>query len=380
MRLPGNLRRAPLLRNEILQVILALCEGIFLIAAFQVNFLGNLINPGEVREALRTLPAKFPNVYDDTMNRIEKDEFNSDVAFRILSFILHARRPLTVRELQHFLAVMPDHRDLCDEYITDINILLSLCEGMVVVDDNNATSAVRLVHPTALEYLKNQTLRFSQGNRDMGHTCLVYLSFDPFKNISNLPRTLLRYTLLEYIVHHWNIHISDYQQALKAPLYAFFNDDALLRAYSCFMYSHRPDYFKHDQRRKGMRQNYAHTGLHAASAAGLILVAKWLIADNPNVDHQDATGGTAIMYASRGGHVEMVDFLITKSPNVGTALYMAAYEGHNKVISLLLQHTGDPDVLSGYKRIALKAAVDRGHKIVVELLENHRARLDSIED
>jgi len=375
-RLPRNIQRAPSLRDEIIQVILNLCEGIFLIAAFHINLLGDRINPGEVREALKLLPSKLPDIYAKTLIRIERDKVNAGVALRVLSYLIHTRRPLTVLELQHFLAVMPGHTDLLDEYITDMNILLSLCAGLVAVDDQ--TSTVRLVNSTTQEYLKNQHSKFSGGDRDMGHTCLVYLSFEPFKNISDLSHSLHRYVLLEYVVHYWSIHVSDHQQALKAPLYAFFKDDALLRAYAHFMYSYRQDYFEHDQNTTGMRHDYAHIGLHAAAAVGLVLVAEWLIADDADVDAQDATGGTAMMYASRGGHVKVANLLIANHADVNMecgryrrALYVAAYHGHGEIVTLLLEHCVETDVRRRQALTALQVAAGGSHAEVVELLRKH---------
>jgi len=109
-----------------------------------------------VRKALEVLPKEVDDTYDEAMERIERqNEDDKNLAKPILSWITYARRPLTVSELQHALAVMPDMTDMDPDNIIDKDILTSVCAGLVVVDEEQST--VRLVR----KYLEPRTCNLS---------------------------------------------------------------------------------------------------------------------------------------------------------------------------------------------------------------------------
>ena len=63
------------------------------------------------------------------------------------------------------------------------------------------------------------------------------------------------------------------------------------------------------------------------------------------VDVQDEQGKTALMMAAANGHEEIVEVLLTKKPNLllqnksgNTALHWAAYMGRKKITQILLTH------------------------------------------
>lgn len=63
-------------------------------------------NKKDMRKALNTLPNELDAMYDNTMERIRSREtVSTSLAERVLGWISHARRPLSVGELQHALAV-----------------------------------------------------------------------------------------------------------------------------------------------------------------------------------------------------------------------------------------------------------------------------------
>ncbi|RDB26552.1 Vegetative incompatibility protein HET-E-1, partial [Hypsizygus marmoreus] len=195
-RLARIVRTRPSLKEEIVQKIVGLCNGMFLVATFHIESLRKAHNAGEVLESLKVLPKTIFGIYDDAMERIESHSDHARLALQILSFLTHARRPLSITELQHFLAVKPGHKEFHDEYVTDKDILVSICEGLIVIDDG--TRIVRLVHLTAQEYFDRiRTSKFTEGDRDMGHACLIYLSFDVFRNPIHAPPQ--HYALLDYI-------------------------------------------------------------------------------------------------------------------------------------------------------------------------------------
>ena len=99
----------------------------------------------EVRTALEQLPQEMDETYDEAMERIERQDDNcKQLAKRVLSWIIYAVRPLSVKELQHALAVVPDSTNIDPDDIIDDEILTSVCAGLVVIDEErNVIGLVR---------------------------------------------------------------------------------------------------------------------------------------------------------------------------------------------------------------------------------------------
>src|ERR1700722_10128767 len=117
----------------------------FLLARLHMDSLVETFNASEVRAALENLPEGMDGTYDEAMERVERqDDRRKQLARRVLSWIIYAVRPLSVKELQHALAVMPDTTKLDPEDIIDYEILTSLCAGLVVInEERNVVGLVR---------------------------------------------------------------------------------------------------------------------------------------------------------------------------------------------------------------------------------------------
>jgi hypothetical protein len=117
----------------------------FLLARLHMDSLVGKLNARQVRTALENLPEGMDNTYDEAMERVERqDDSRTELAKRVLSWITYAVRPLSVKELQHALAVVPDTTNLDPDDITDEEILTSVCAGLVVIDgERNVIGLVR---------------------------------------------------------------------------------------------------------------------------------------------------------------------------------------------------------------------------------------------
>lgn len=73
------------------------------------------------------------------------------IAHSTFTWVVNAKRPLTVQELQVALAIESGAKKLDVDNLLDIEIILSVCAGLVIV--NEQLSVVRLVHYTTQEYL-----------------------------------------------------------------------------------------------------------------------------------------------------------------------------------------------------------------------------------
>ena len=119
--------------------------GGFLLARLHMDSLVGKLNARAVRTALENLPEGMDDTYDEAMERVERqDDIRKQLAKRVLSWITYAIRPLSVKELQHALAVVPDTTNLDPDDITDDEILTSVCAGLVVIDEErNVIGLVR---------------------------------------------------------------------------------------------------------------------------------------------------------------------------------------------------------------------------------------------
>ena len=97
-----------------------------------------------VCDALESLPSEVNATYEEAMARIKAQNKDAvGLAEQALSWITHACQPLSIKELQHALAVSPEMTSMDLEAIVDEVILTSVCGGLVVIDENS--NIIRLV-------------------------------------------------------------------------------------------------------------------------------------------------------------------------------------------------------------------------------------------
>ncbi|KAJ7445358.1 hypothetical protein B0H11DRAFT_1635712, partial [Mycena galericulata] len=181
-RLSKHVQRQPKLREDIHSKISSKSvDGMFLLAKLHIDSLSTKNTIREVRQALNTLPASLYSSYEIVIQRIDAQS-NDDrkTAHSTIIWVANAKRPLTVEELQVALAVKPGMKKLDEEEdFTDIDIILSVCAGLVIVDKKS--SVVRLVHYTTQEYLDSiQALHFPDAQTEITHTLLTVLAFDGY--------------------------------------------------------------------------------------------------------------------------------------------------------------------------------------------------------
>ncbi|KAF2677089.1 ankyrin repeat protein, partial [Lentithecium fluviatile CBS 122367] len=141
--------------------------------------------PKDVKLTLHKLPRDsdaLGHAYSEALHRIEGQlSGDYELAKRVLSWLSCAKRELTKTELCSALAVEPDTEKLDPENIPDIEDLVSVCAGLVVIDEES--DIIRLVHYTAQEYFDRIRAQWnSSAELDIACTCLTYLSFGEFKS------------------------------------------------------------------------------------------------------------------------------------------------------------------------------------------------------
>jgi hypothetical protein len=186
-------------------------EDRFLMARLYMDSLRKKRNRRDLLEALRNLPTEISATYDEAMRRIaDQDDGVYKLAIQVLSWIAHAIRPLTVRELQHALAVRPGDTDIDEDALTDDDTLVSVCNGLATIEQQSNT--IRLVHYTTEQYFEQRSGNmFPNFNKTISAACITYLSFDAFSydschNETELLVRLEKFPFVSYAAQAWAEH------------------------------------------------------------------------------------------------------------------------------------------------------------------------------
>ena len=80
----------------------------FLLVQLHMETLAGQFNMRDLRKALSSPPEGLDEAYDQIMKRIQSQrEYCARLAGHVLAWITNARRPFSVKELQHALAISP---------------------------------------------------------------------------------------------------------------------------------------------------------------------------------------------------------------------------------------------------------------------------------
>ena len=119
------------------------------------------------------------------------------------------------------------------------------------------------------------------------------------------------------------------------------------------------------------------TPLTISARGGHHEVVSYLIASGAKVDNKDHSNRTALHHSSERGHLKVVETLLNagaKTDEVdkdhSTPLMLAAGEGHDNVVTLLIASGANVDRADKQDRTALDIASMRGHLKIIELLVN----------
>ena len=175
-RLPKCIQRDPALQEIVHKKIVEAVDGMFLLARLHTDSLLDKRTAKDVKSTLAKLSkgsAALDEAYKEAIQRIEGQlSGDYELAKRVLSWITYAKRPLTTTEICCALAVEPDKAELDPENIPDVEDLLSVCAGLVVVDQESAV--IRLVHYTTQEYFERIRDAWDPGAQlHIASTCLT---------------------------------------------------------------------------------------------------------------------------------------------------------------------------------------------------------------
>lgn len=346
---------------------------------------------GDIKLTLRNLPKGVKGLdatYEQAMQRINgQEEDLQKLAKQVLSWVIYAKRPLTTSELQHALSVRPGMSELNEDFLPEVEVVLSVCVGLVTTDENS--NIIRLVHYTAQEYFERTgTHWFPTAQMDIATTCLTYLSFNTFRTgfcqtIQRFRDRLELYPLYDYAARYWGHHAASPSEDLECLTMDFLKSEAKTSGSSQAMMIAPGDDWR-DSRAVPQQM----TGLHLTAYLGLTEAMVALMEDGRTPNVKDTWGRTPLSYAAMTGNEATVRLLLKKDnvdPNPTdrydmTPLCFASENGHESVVKLLLS-SGRVDVESRtiFGQTSMSIAEENEHESVVKLLiQNFAAKSGSM--
>jgi ankyrin repeat protein len=361
----------------------------FLLAQLYIDMLVGKRSPAALRTGLKGLrkatavspnePSALDEAYNKALERIQQQrgDLPRD-ALLILSWIVNAKRQITVPELRDALAVEIGKSALDEDNVPTIEHVTRACAPLIVVDGES--NIVRLVHYTTQEYLeRTQNIWFQNAQIDITNISLTYLSFSVFKSgfcpsQAQFDDRVKTNNLYRYAAENWGHHA---REALKIGLEAivivdFLESEMKREASSQALMVTEYEYI-YDSSQRVPRQV---TALHLAAYFGLYDVVVMLLEKGHSPHIKDTKEITPLLWACRNGHAQIVKLLLEKNVNPElkdnvydrTPLSWAAMNGHEPVVKLLLEKAVDLESKDRFGLTPLEWAARNGHAAVLELL------------
>jgi ankyrin repeat protein len=334
-----------------------------------MDYLMDQTSEAELENALGNINSGsdgLKNTYERTLERIRAQPSKKrELANRILGWLTHSYKALTISELREALAIEPGTIELNQRARPRLQMLDSVCAGLIKIDQN--TGVIQLAHKTVKEYF-DKTSRFPDAHRTIAETCLTYLSYDEFSNgmcptEDSMIERLRDYPLYDYAAKYWAIHAS-ISQCEDEHILSLLRHDGKISACEQALY--------------GLSHNTSKTrGVHLAAVYGLQSVMSTLIEEGQLAECRDSIDRTPLHYAAEFGRTNVAETLLRTyrvNPNFtdrykATALNLASLNDRVEVVRTLLEDDQtDPNIPNMVGWTPLLTAVLKGSLGVVEEL------------
>ncbi|KAF5127225.1 putative ankyrin repeat protein L63 [Metarhizium anisopliae] len=332
----------------------------------QLGSLARCPHKAAIKEALASLPRNLEETYRRMIQRIPT-ELKTD-AMRLLQFLVHSKRPLTLAEAKEVIATRIEHeprgfdakrRLFCE---TDV---LSYCPSLVTVV-HATDKELHLAHFSVKEYLLGEDqFNSTTASISITTTCLTYLT-DIKGSHDEIKRD---FPMARYAAEVWTGHaaLAQASEEILQATVRFLETEATFQRWAQLYQADRD--WDHDPGpARGSR-------LYYACFDGLVAPVRDLIGKGADINAKGGKYGNALQAALETGHLEIVKLLLDEGADVnaqgghyGNALQAASQKGHLEIIKLLLDKGADVNAQGGHYGNALQATSLEGHLEIVKLL------------
>jgi ankyrin repeat protein len=344
--------------------------------------------PKDIKAALKALPSgssAYRVAYEDAMKRVEhQGPKSTKFAKTILSWMVCAKRQLTLPELRHALAFEVGDPQLDLENLPLPQDIVSVCAGLVTIDPGSGI--ISMVHYTTQEYFeRTRNQWFPTADYDMARACATYLSFEIFQTgpcptDTEFEERLRIYQLYDYAARFWGHHAREAASQDRSIL-EFLQSQAKAEASSQALLGIKEYGGPWSTSDVPARM----TGLHLAAYFGVEKVVSALVGKYGR-DPEDGHKRTPLSWAAQNGQEAVVRLLLAVDANKAssdksgmTPLSWATRGNHEAIVQLLLgnddidaEAAGNSDVLQpspeAVERAPVPPPIDEG--VCLEPVDN----------
>ena len=373
-------------RNYLEQRLLKIPHRTYLWVYFVFDYLKQKVfqkTKKGVAAAIDTLPESVNQAYDKILSRSE----NPLKARKILSIILAAERPLTLKEMNIAVNIefSPRSESMADLDLEEEEVFKDTIRYWCGLFISIYDTKVHFLHQTAREFLLARpsllvsslpnpqswygAISLKQANSVLAEICMTYLNFRDFQGGVSSGRGRLidacdqichEKHFLDYSANHWGAHYHHSSSEIDelTPIALQLCDVGITGVQTWFAV-----YWTGKFPRKpppGL------TALMIASISRLDGVVEALLKEGMEVDERSDDGLTALHFAVKLGHKAIAVLLLEAGagPNIQdrrnrTPLHHATVEDHEAIVELLLSNGADVDSVDNNGSTALHYVNDQ---------------------
>ncbi|KAJ6072623.1 hypothetical protein N7467_010708 [Penicillium canescens] len=389
----GQISNYPAIEDAVRREVVKSADGMFLLPMLNLTYLGGYTSPGELEDAVSTLPngeSRLETAYQKGIEIIRAQQLPSyKLAVKTLSWLAYAKRALFATELRHALGTHVGMKDFDPRYLTPIDIIDSVCAGLVVFD--RKSGIIRLVHYTTKEFLVRDST-CENAETEITRISITYLSFGAFSegrstNQFDYRRRQELYPFFHYCAKYWAAHANaalKSSEDLLALILQFLDKELHVNAAAQATVAHSILADTTPSSNWMSFTSHQLSKVHLAAQGGLTRVIGEYIRQNLEIDAPDSRGKTPLAYAATGGHLETCRILLQSNrtnPNREsldgeTPVLLAAYSRNTEVLKVLIDHGANPDSGDDCSENALSVAAWNGDIEMMRVLLDNGADIN----
>jgi len=384
-------------QKEIVEKLASSSSGTFLLPALQLNNVLQQITKADMRRALEGLSETLDEAFRNSLDRIRGiAPARRDLAFRIMTWVSYARRPLQMQELQQALATREGEKDLDSDNIVPARVIIESCAGLVQLD--HETDTVSFFHFSIDEYLRSQPGILPDSEMPVARTCLSYLLHSSLKALPllrddiRIAELLAKNAFFRYAAYHWGAHVRELPVHTYSDLaLRLLNSSLHILAISRLRHLDNP--YARDWEKQATPWAYNEAaGISIAAYFGLADLVELLISrlsDETLINKcRNIYGNLPLQDAAGYGHTDVCEVLIAHGADLmdtnkrkSTPFYHAVTYGRIETAKALLKHNrGQLDVHCRGGWTALHKASDLGDEAMVEFLLRQGALVAAVDE